>query len=67
MKIPKNEIEWESIYGADSSLPYNKLLYVITSKQDRSVYYLYQNVDGDFKKLGKASDPLSLKKKYIKT
>lgn len=62
MKIPKTETKWESIYGTGGDL-----LYVVTSKQDRSVYFLYQNEDGDFKKLGKASDPLSLKKKYIKT
>lgn len=62
MKIPKTETKWESIYGADGDL-----LYVVTSKHDRSVYFLYQNEDGDFKKLGKASDPLSLKRKYIKT
>lgn len=62
MKIPKTETKWESIYGSDGDL-----LYVVTSKQDRSVYYLYKNEDVDFKKLGKASDPLSLKKKYIKT
>lgn len=61
MGIPKTERRWETIRGDDG-----KIAYMVTSKQDRSVYFLYQNIDGELKKLGKSDNPLTLKQKYIK-
>ena len=60
MKIPKTEIQWVGYYDADANLRY-----VITSKDIRDCYYLYQAVgNGEYEKLGKAKEPDKLIEKY---
>ena len=55
LNINKNETVW--VTGFDSS---GNLKYVITSNADRSLYYIY---DKDYKKLGKAKNPVDLQTK----
>ena len=57
LKINKNELRW--VTGLDSN---GNIQYVITSNQDRSLYYIY---DKDGNKLGKSKVPTDLKEKYI--
>ena len=37
---------------------------VITTRETRDVYYFYEVVGKDYKKLGKASSPLDLERKF---
>lgn len=41
-------------------------VYYVTSTALRDVYYMYEVVDGKATKLGKASTPPELEKKFIK-
>ena len=55
-KIPKGEIIWESIYE-------NGILkYVVTSKQTRDLYFLYEVRGDDVSKVGKGKTPPDLMK-----
>lgn len=59
-KYPKGERVWVSYYNAD-----HKLIYVLTSKEPaRDCYFLYELVNGAFKKLGKAASPTELEEKF---
>ncbi len=43
----------------------NELMFIITSKESsRDYYFLYELVDGSFKKLGRARSPKELEEKY---
>ena len=56
LKYPKNERVWTGYYNKD-----DELLFIMTSREnDRSWYFLYENRDGEFKKLGKAHSPAEL-------
>ena len=59
MTYPKGEQVWTSYH--DSS---HELLFIVTSKPTRDFYFLYELVDGAFKKLGKAKSPLELEEKF---
>lgn len=59
LKYPKGEHVWAGYYNRSGDL-----LFIITSKETRDWYYLYQLVDGAFKKLGKAHDPSELVEKH---
>ncbi len=59
LKYPKGEHVWVGYYNRSGDL-----LFIITSKETRDWYYLYQLVDGTFKKLGKAHDPSELVAKH---
>ena len=59
LKYPKGEIVWESYYNKS-----RELKFIITSKPIRDSYFLYELVDGEFKKLGKAKTPPELVEKY---
>ena len=60
LKYPKNERVWTSYYSAD-----HILRFILTSKlESREWYYLYELVDGVFKKLGKGRTPPELEEKY---
>lgn len=61
-RYPKEEIVWVSHYDADHTLRY-----ITTSKAARDVYFLYELKDGEFVKLGKASSPAELERKFLKT
>lgn len=60
VKYPKGERVWMSYWSRE-----NELLFLLTSKENnRDWYYLYENVDGTLKKLGKARTPPELEEKY---
>lgn len=41
-----------------------ELCFILTSKESREFYFLYELVDGEFKKLGKARTPKELEDKF---
>ena len=60
MKIPKGEHAWMGYYNKE-----DELLFLLTSREnDRSWFFLYENLDGELKKLGKAHTPTELEEKY---
>ena len=59
MKYPKGETVWVSYYNSNK-----ELLFIMTSKPIRDFYFLYEVVDGEFKKLGKAKNPAELEEKF---
>lgn len=59
-KYPKGEQVWVSYYNAD-----NELVFILTSKEStRDCYFLYELVNGAFKKLGKDKSPKELERKF---
>ena len=44
--------------------PEHELCFILTSKDSREFYFLYELVDGEFKKLGKARTPKELEDKF---
>lgn len=56
---PRNEFVWVQYFNNADELEY-----IITSKQLRDCYYLYEFVDGSFNRLGKAQSPVDLEMKY---
>lgn len=59
MTYPRGELVWTSYYNL-----LRELLFIVTSKPTRDFYFLYEVVDGAFKKLGKAKSPLELEEKF---
>lgn len=59
MKSPKGEHVWEGYYDINGNLKF-----IITSKENRDQYFLYECVDGEFRKLGKAKTPPDLAEKF---
>lgn len=60
LKYPKNEIVCTSYYDVA-----HKLKYIVTTKMySIDSYFLYEYVDGQFKKLGKAKTPTELEIKF---
>lgn len=60
LKYPKNEIVCTSYYDIA-----HKLKYIVTTKVYSSdLYFLYESVDDEFKKLGKAKTPTELEIKF---
>lgn len=59
MKYPKGEIVWESYYSSNK-----EMRFIITSKAARDYYFLYEVVNGEFKKLGKAKRPPELEERF---
>lgn len=57
--IPKGERVWTGYYNRKG-----ELLFVITSKEARDWYFLYEREGEGFKKLGKAKSPPELEKKF---
>lgn len=58
-KQPKGEIGWTDYRDKDGNT-----VCITTSKPARDFYFLYELKDGEFVKLGKATSPLELEKKY---
>ena len=58
-KYPKGERVWVGYYSAE-----HELCFILTSKESREFYFLYELVDGEFKKLGKARTPKELEDKF---
>ena len=59
MKYPRGETVWTGYYNTN-----HELMFIVTSKPIRDYYFLYEYVDGDFKKLGKARSPVELERKF---
>lgn len=59
MKYPKGEIAWTGYYDRDGNLRF-----VITSKEARDCYFLYEAKGDELTKLGKAKEPPELIKKF---
>ena len=60
LKYPKGEVVWVGYYNKD-----RELLFIMTSKEtSREYYYLYELVDGVFKKLGRARSPKELEARF---
>ena len=55
--IPKTEILWETIQLEDAT-------YYVTSKRERTLYYIYKQSGGSLEKLGKAKTPVELEQFY---
>ena len=58
-KLPKGEIVWIEYKNAAG-----KTIFILTSKEARDVYYLYELVGDAYVKLGKAKEPPELEEKY---
>ena len=54
-KYPKGERVWVGYYNAE-----HELCFILTSKESREVYFLYELVDGEFK----ARTPKELEDKF---
>jgi hypothetical protein len=59
IKYPKGEIVWRTYLNASKEIKF-----IITSKPARDCYFLYELVNDEFKKLGKAKTPPDLVEKY---
>ena len=60
IKYPKGEKVWVGYYDTQKNLRF-----IMTSKENnRDFYFLYELVDGQFKKLGKARSPKELEDKF---
>lgn len=60
IKYPKGEKVWVGYYDTQKNLRF-----IMTSKENnRDFYFLYELVDGQFKKLGKARSPKELEVKF---
>jgi hypothetical protein len=58
-KYPKSERVWVGYYNQA-----HELKFIITSKELRDFYYLYELVDGEFRKLGRSKSPKELEEKF---
>lgn len=56
---PRGERVWVGYYTKE-----HQLMFIMTSKETRDFYYLYELVDNKFKKLGKAHSPKELEEKF---
>lgn len=59
MTYPRGEIVWTGYYNRSGDL-----LFIITSKETREYYFLYEYRDDAFVKLGKAKNPLELTERF---
>ena len=59
IRCPKGETVCTSYYDSCK-----ELLFVITSKPAWDYYVLYEVVEGEFKRLGKAKSPAELEEKF---
>lgn len=58
-KIPSNEIEWVEYLNRE-----HKPLFLLTSKESRDFYFLYEILDNGYRKIGKATSPIALEEKF---
>ena len=58
VEYPRNEMPWIRYCAAGETR------YILTSKEDRSAYFLYEIADGKPVRLGKAKEPPELVEKY---
>lgn len=57
-KTPKGEFAWITYYNSKKELKF-----ILTSKADRNMYYIYELINGEFQKIGKDKDPIELEEK----
>ena len=55
----KGERVWVGYYNTD-----HELVFILTSKQPRDYYFLYELVNGKLKRLGRAKSPTELEEKF---
>ena len=58
-KCPRGETVWVDYCNGKG-----ETMFILTSKEARDMYFLYELVDGAYKKLGKAKEPPELEKKF---
>lgn len=58
-KYPKGERVWVGYYNSN-----HELRFILTSKDSRDFYFLYELVENGFCKLGKARSPTELEEKF---
>lgn len=56
---PKGEHVWIRYCNVD-----HELAFILTSKESRDYYFLYELTDGKFKKLGRAKSPTELEERF---
>lgn len=59
VKIPSGEIVWVGYFNREGNP-----VHIITSKESREWYYLYENAGGEWRKVGREKDPESLVRKH---
>lgn len=59
IKYPKGERVWVAYYGNK-----HELCFIMTSKENREYYFLYELNDGAFRKLGKSRSPKELEDRF---
>ena len=59
IKYPKGEAVWVTYRNTSEEIKF-----IITSKPTRDAYFLYELVDDEFKKVGKARTPTKLVETY---
>lgn len=58
-KYPKGERVWAGYYNSN-----HEPRFILTSKESRDFYFLYELVEGNFRKLGKARSPTELEERF---
>lgn len=58
-KYPKGERVWVGYYNTS-----HELKFIVTSKESRDFYFLYELVGGVFRKLGRSRSPKELEEKF---
>ena len=58
-KLPKGETVWVDYKNADGVT-----VFILTSKDARDCFYLYELIDDKYVKLGKAKEPPELEAKF---
>lgn len=58
-KYPKGERVWVGYYNSN-----HELRFILTSKDSRDFYFLYEMVEDGSRKLGKARSPTELEEKF---
>ena len=56
---PKGEHVWVAYYNTA-----HELVFILTSKETRDYYFLYELVDGKFQRLGRAKSPIELEERF---
>ena len=59
IKYPAGERVWVSYFDKNK-----ELMFILTSKESRDFYFLYENKDGSFVKLGRGKSPPDLLAKF---
>lgn len=60
-----SNVQKEKLYGQLIIIIKKEMIFLLTSKASRDFYYLYEVLDTrELKKLGRASSPLEIEKKF---